>query len=32
MKITKIEIRDFRGFPGPGIYTFGCRSHIDVEH
>jgi energy-coupling factor transporter ATP-binding protein EcfA2 len=22
MKITRIEIKDFRGFPGPGTYTF----------
>jgi energy-coupling factor transporter ATP-binding protein EcfA2 len=22
MRITKIEVKDFRGFPGPGTYTF----------
>ena len=22
MKITKIEIKHFRGFPGPAVYTF----------
>ncbi len=22
MRITKIEIKNFRGFPGPGTYSF----------
>ena len=22
MRITKIEIKHFRGFPGPGVFTF----------
>lgn len=26
MRITKIEIKHFRGFPGPGIYTFDLHS------